>query len=125
MKVRLEVSPEEGAEALWGVVLVNLQQLRKMEEAYGFYPSALEGIRTGQLRYLRHDPLEHWKTYTQLMESGKGDCEDLTCAVVAELLHRNIEAAPFVRPPSFGRTYHVLVELGTGEFYDPSKQAGM
>ena len=55
--------------------------------------------------------------------TGKGDCEDLAAAKVAEYRERGIPAN--IRLTRRGRIWHVTVRLPNGMTEDPSKRLGM
>ena len=91
------------------------------------------GVRYQAERY----PAEEWRAIPVLHAAGQGDCEDLACARVAELVVREREAArPTFRfrrlngagePDISGRfsLYHILVERPGGVIEDPSALLGM
>ena len=125
MKVQVEVNAAEGRELLTGLVAVNLHQLRQHLDRNGTYPSLLEAIGQGLVRYDRKDPNEDWKSYDRLMADGVGDCEDLACGVAAEFIMEGIPAwADVYLSDPIRRIHHVIV-LGAFGKYDPSKAAGM
>lgn len=70
---------EEAAELLAGLVAVNRHQL-----AHGVPPVG-PALATGQLRYIRLDPTERWRSIRDIWAARGGDCEDLGCATAAEL----------------------------------------
>lgn len=124
MIVHVKVDPQTAASLLIGLVAANVEQIQRALEAGEAVPSVLAGIRSGAIVYRRQDPNEEWKTYAQLARDGWGDCEDLACAVVAELLCLGDEAEPFVYR-SQGSTYHVVAWSRAWGWLDPSRAAGM
>ncbi len=119
----------EAANLLDGLVSVGLSQIRKQGIGKGQFP-ILRGIQEGRVRYRRSDPNEHWQSwgelYSQLTETGRaeGDCEDLSAAVVAELLNNGIKARTYVYQ-AHKRLYHVVVWTQRWGLIDPSRSAGM
>lgn len=74
--------------------------------------------------YLREAPrvggaAEDWQTVDRLYQRGKGDCEDLACALAAEI--PGARAVP--RRSSVG--WHIVVRLPDGTIDDPSRRLGM
>ena len=118
----------EAASLLDGLVSVNLAQMDKVFKGEkGHYP-VIRAIQSGELRYRRADPREHWKSWREVMEGveeGFGsDCEDLSSAVVAELLYNGIPARTYVYQSS-PKLYHVVVSTKKWGYLDPSRAAGM
>jgi len=114
---------EEAARLLDGLVSVDVGQLEKSGIPKGRYP-IIEGIQAGAIRYERADPREHWQTWRQLLAGRRGDCEDLTAAVVAELKYNGVPARTYVYK-SGPKLYHVVVQTDRWGFLDPSLAAGM
>lgn len=117
---------------LEAVCRANMKWLELFPSTPGLYESGVV--------YTPEDGTEEWPDIPTLYRAGKGDCEDLACARVAELrVRKRLRCRPFIRwRESRGghRTYHVLVAIrhprGTtliaGERYiieDPSKRLGM
>jgi hypothetical protein len=132
---KIEVTAEEAAHLLEGLVRVDVSQLQKSTGAQpGFGRSSpmpiLRGIQAGTVRYDAFDPDEEWKTWSQLVgelqTKGKavGDCEDLSSAVAAELRFAGIPARTYVYK-SGPRLYHVIVATEKWGYLDPSRQSGM
>lgn len=75
------------------------------------------------------DPgVELWGSIESVYQTGEGDCEDLTCARVAERLAVGDWCRPVVRAEAQldGKTlYHVLIENPDGSEEDISKVLGM
>ena len=119
----LHVATRDAANLLDGVVSVNLGQMRRARIDPNALP-ILRGIQTGTVRYRRLDPQETWKTWDQLLQSRRGDCEDLSAAVAAELLYAGIPARTYVYQ-SGPKLYHVVVWTRRWGVLDPSRAAGM
>jgi len=132
----INVTPAEAANLLDGIVSVNLAQ---MDRAYGGKRIGLgaqspmpilTGIQRGTVRYCRFDPEEEWKLWSQLAGEVRkngiatGDCEDLVCAVVAELIYAGVNARSYV-VRSGKSLYHVLIKTDRWGLLDPSRAAGM
>lgn len=76
------------------------------------------------VRYQRERPRiggssEDWQTVDRLYASKAGDCEDLACALAAEI--PGARAIP--RRSSVG--WHIVVRLPDGTITDPSRRLGM
>lgn len=102
-------------------VLVNLNQseLRTYK---------LPWLYKSGVRYRREPKVpgrtEDWKTISQIMRDGHGDCEDLAAARVAELrVKAGIKAVPWLKKK--GKIWHVLVRYPDGTLEDPSRKLGM
>lgn len=106
-----------------GLVSVGLAQIDTARIGQGTFP-VISGIQAGQIRYRRADPLEHWKTWREVLETGHGDCEDLSSAVAAELAYNGIPARTYVYK-SGPKLYHVVVKTDRWGLLDPSRAAGM
>ena len=123
------LTPDEAANLLDGLVSVGLAQLSRANVPKGQYP-VIEGIQAGRIRYRRRDPREHWQSWremTQPMFGGEiayGDCEDLSAAVAAELGYNGIPARTYVYK-SGPKLYHVVVKTDQWGLIDPSRDAGM
>jgi len=131
MNPELDISTQDAANLLPGIVNVNMKQIRR--RFGGTTPSRfpiLRGIQTGRVRYKRHDPTEKWQTWDNLMEQldsrgiAEGDCEDLSSAVAAELLDAGLRARTYVYK-SGPKLYHVVVKTDRWGLLDPSRAAGM
>ena len=126
--IRLET--HEAANMLDGLVSVGLSQIAKSKyNPQGNYP-IIRAIQKGTLRYRRADPNEHWKSWGEMIRElhtgggATGDCEDLSSAVAAELLHNGIPARTYVYR-SGGKLFHVVVKTKRWGLLDPSRAAGM
>ena len=80
-------------------------------------------LRSG-VRYAREQRVggrvrEDWQDVRHLYKRKRGDCEDLACALAAEL--PGARAVP-VRS-SVG--WHIIVRLADGRYVDPSRALGM
>ena len=106
---------------LWLLVDEDVDYLRSNPGAPLLYESGV--------RYQEEPPgAEDWQNVPITLELGWGDCEDLACWRVAELIVRGIAASPFVTRQELedGRSlYHVMVRLPDGRVEDPSRQLGM
>lgn len=142
---RMDLRTAEAASMLDGVVSVNLAQMSRAGLPRGVFP-VLQGIQQRRVRYERLDPDEHWQTWRELVsqmgglgvvhvgEGGRvsfggsgvarGDCEDLSTAVTAELLYNGVPARTYVYK-SGPRLYHVVVKTDRWGLLDPSRAAGM
>lgn len=124
-----DIKTKEAANLLDGLVSVDLSQIDKRVGRKGVYP-VIRGIQTGQIRYKRADPLEHWKSWREIMEEvdqfgqAGADCEDLSSAVAAELLYNGIPARTYTYQ-SGPKLYHVVVKTDRWGLLDPSRAAGM
>lgn len=85
-------------------------------------------LYSGHVRY-EAEQGEVFQDLASLAVTGKGDCEDLVAARVAELRSQGIKAMPHLdqsgSTPSGGRLFHVVVKLPTGRTEDPSAKLGM
>lgn len=124
MIIRLRMRPELAIYLLPGLVQVNIAQICDRLARGEAVPSVIGGIQQGRIRYERSDPMEHWQTFDDLVESGRGDCEDLSAAVAAELLVLWGVSAEAIAYRSGPKTHHVIVRSELGLF-DPSREAGM
>lgn len=69
-----------------------------------------------------------WDSIPNLYRRQYGDCKSLTCALVAEYRHRGIPCRPvfrFMSRDDGSNLFHILAELDSGKFEDPSKKLGM
>lgn len=110
---------EEAAAALQGLAAVDRVQLRRG------VPGVLAGLRSGQLRYIRRDPREEWRSLQELWRHGGGDCEDLAAALAAELVELGIPAKPVVYRVRPGLAHAVTLRLHDRVLLDPSVMGGM
>lgn len=118
------------ATMLHALARINADYLLTHPEVPSLYAS---NVRYQAERY----PAEEWQAIPALYARGEGDCEDLACARVAELVVRSgVQARPTFRfrrlnhhgePDISGRfsLYHILVELRDGTVEDPSALLGM
>ena len=105
--------------ALCGLVRVNQYLLKKKK----YRPLYKSGVRYVRDVKMAGEP-ESWLNVEQLYRRGKGDCEDITAARVAELRLLGIDAQPYVKQ-SGPRKFHALVLMPSGRFEDPSRKLGM
>lgn len=77
--------------------------------------------------YQREDGTEDWLDVGEVLREGHGDCEDLACYRVAELIISGIAARPELKWKNKGDIflYHILVRYPNGELEDPSRKLGM
>lgn len=131
----IRISTPDAANLLDGIVSANLGQMRRRKvppTGPGSMP-ILRGIQSGRVRYDRADPDEHWQTWDELIAQlakrggkgiARGDCEDLSSAVVAEMIYAGEDARTYVYK-SGGSLYHVVVWTKKWGLLDPSRAAGM
>ena len=126
--IRLETN--EAAYLLDGLVSVGLKQISDSQySGQGQYP-VIRAIQEGRLTYRRADPNEHWKSWGEMVRDldatghATGDCEDLSAAVVAELVYNGMPARTYVYR-SGGKLFHVVVKTDKWGLLDPSRAAGM
>jgi hypothetical protein len=131
IEFRISVSEDEGSRdrvlriLLWTLIRLNREYLRMNPTAPRLYDSGVRFIR-------EKEGEELWPTIGEVIRMGGGDCEDLACWRVAELLERDhVEARPAwrhrqVKLPSgnMATLYHILVWKPSG-FEDPSRLLGM
>lgn len=82
------------------------------------------GLFQAGVRYQRERPrvvgvAEDWQNIERLFQSRRGDCEDLACALAAQL--PGARAVPY--RTSTG--WHIVVRQGDGSMIDPSAILGM
>lgn len=66
------------------------------------------------------DKENEWQLPHESLESGYGDCED-TALMFADLVYRQLSIECYVvRIITLTGGCHVIAQLGTGEYYDPS-----
>lgn len=109
---------------LWALIRLNREYLRMNPSTPKLYASGVRFIR-------EREGEEIWPDIGEVIRMGGGDCEDLACWRVAELLEMGVPARPAwrhrkVRMPSgtIGILYHILVWTPKG-FEDPSRIMGM
>lgn len=110
-----EVTGEEAKGLLYGVLAMNIDQLRRHPE----YPSVRQLIQEKKIRYRQADPDEHWQTYRELVEQvsrdgvAYGDCEDLAPALAAEdRVRYGVASMPLAYSPHAG-LFHVVTAVPT------------
>lgn len=105
------------------LTLLNLEFLRSAAGARA--PRLYES----GIRYQREDHGEEkWQSIPELLVSRRGDCEDLACALAAELRVRDgIQARAVATGKRLGDhvLYHVIVKYPDGTTEDPSRRLGM
>ncbi len=130
MSPGFKLETRDAASLLDGLVSVNLSQMGRASFGGRTRYPILRGIQTGRVRYERYDPNEHWKSWGELTSElanggvATGDCEDLSSAVVSELMFGGIPARTLVYK-SGPRLYHVVVKTDRWGVMDPSRAAGM
>ena len=108
----------------------NLDYLKAYPLTVPLYQSGVyylaESMVSGDVRLGDIPRIEDWQDIPTLYRVGNGDCEDLTCARVAELRKQGKWAEPWLKYTQLGngRVYHALVKLKKG-FEDPSRILGM
>ena len=125
MRLVMDLGPVEAAGLLAGIVQANLMQISEAGKAASF--PVTRGLAAGNIKYVKADPNEEWKTWAQVLQDGAGDCEDLAPAVASELVAAGIVARPVAYQARPG-LWHVVVEVqgvpGV-DFIDPSREGGM
>lgn len=103
---------------LEGLVAVNYVILSCMRNPPKLYSSGV--------RYEREQPgRERWLTVDQVIQAGRGDCEDLSAWRAAELrFFYGVPARAGVYR-SGNRRFHAVVFYPDGSIEDPSKRLGM
>lgn len=104
---------------LWTLVAVNLWCLNT-----GDYPSLFE---SGVVFAEEPQGQEEWLSIPALYEQGSGDCEDLSCAFIAERLNSGRSAEPeklWRRKPQGGKAVHIVAKTPEG-IVDVSSLLGM
>ncbi len=128
-KLRLFEEPQDRRRSetvlLWlleALVRINLTWLRAHPETPLLYHSPV------RYEFDARFP-DAWKDIPTIMEDGQGDCEDIACWRIAELIHAGIRGVrPYLRwrkRSDNHYTYHVLVYLPDGRIEDPSLALGM
>lgn len=115
------------------VMRILLEALTQIDEDWlRRYPGRYPPIHQSGVRYEREPPgQEEWLDIPQLLEEGKGDCEDLACWRAAELRVQGYDAHPDftcrkVELPGGRslRVFHIVVRIGP-ILEDPSRDLGM
>ena len=105
---------------LGALVKINRRVIRKAK---------LPPLYKAGVRYVREQGTENWQDALKTYRRGIGDCEDLACWRVAELLNNGKDARPFIRwrldPATKTYIYHVMVMRANGQIEDPSRVLGM
>ena len=119
--------PQAARHLLRALVEINLDQIREAGTAAQF--PVLIGLQNGSIVYVRRDDDEWWKDWTSVLSTSAGDCEDLVCAVVAEMLANGIQARPYayLATPTLWHVVVQYIDAKTGEelIVDPSRLGGM
>lgn len=107
----------EIAGALEALTRINIGQMR------GGLP--WPGIYRSGVRYEREIPggAETWQSARDLLQTRRGDCEDLACARAAELRIQGVKCRAIVVRADGG--YHAVVQYLNGRIEDPSARLGM
>ncbi len=94
------------------------------------YP-AIPPLYQAGIRY-QHEPpgVEKWQAIDRMLVTKLADCEDLACALAAELIVRrgDKKAKPVLTSRPMGnsaRMYHIRTQHGDGTIEDPSRVLGM
>lgn len=88
-------------------------------------PSILDPVSA--VRYQRERGTEVWRDIPCILRHRCGDCEDLACALAAELRCKGLPARivlTAIEKSTGGRLFHVKVAVGSKRL-DPSKMLGM
>lgn len=118
MRPVLDITPAEVQAALTGLVAIDVLELRSGIAWPGLYASGV--------RYQREPRgVEEWQSIRDLKRTGRGDCEDLASALVAEWWYAGDRGAHVVVVHSGPGVYHVLASRGNGQIEDPSARLGM
>lgn len=136
MDPKFNITSVDASHLLTGLVAVNRAQIRRAKKKGMKNPfPIITAIQEGRLKYKRSDKGEHWQTWNEMIESSSNeqfsgqvkygaDCEDLACAVAAELMEAGIFARPYVYK-SRPKLFHVVVFTKKWGYLDPSVDAGM
>ncbi|UJR87308.1 MULTISPECIES: hypothetical protein [Sandaracinus] len=101
------------------------------------YPQTPSLYESGVVYRAEPLPQERWQALPSLIEQGFGDCEDLSCGRVGDLVVREgIQARPDFRFTRFNEQghvddrgrfslYHIVVRRPDGSIEDPSALLGM
>lgn len=116
-----------GEETLNDYLATLVRRNVRLLEAYPDIPLLYQaGIR------YQHEPpgVEKWQAIDRMLTTKQGDCEDLACALTAELIVRRGDknAKPILTSRAMGnnaRMYHIRTMHGDGTIEDPSKVLGM
>ena len=112
MRLSADLSPEQAAHMLAGLVLANIAQIEQAVQRGVLAPGQtplLDGLRSGAVRYERVDPGEDWKDWQRLLTDGWGDCEDLVPAICAEyIVQVGLRAEPIAYWPGGDAPWHVV-----------------
>lgn len=126
-------SPENQLESE-AVLRLMLEALTAANVVYlRFHPKTPKIYQSGvryheELAECRTCPIpEDWKSIPYILHDGEGDCEDLACWRVAELLMAGEQAQPTFTHRLIGNRlmYHILVKRQNGTIEDPSAKLGM
>lgn len=110
-------------------LLILLEALVNLNVLYLIKNPGAPNLYKTDIRYKREPSrnrtgAEDWRTIPELLETGAGDCEDLTAYMVAWLrVVKKTRAVPWLRKK--GKKWHVLVRLPGGQLEDPSRALGM
>lgn len=115
LTIRLD-NAQDLVEVLNALTNINMRQIREL----GLPPLYASGVV-----YERETPREEWLTYSQLLERGAGDCEDLAAVLAAELRLRGVAAYPAIVPNGGGGLHAVVWRDDLQRYEDPSKVLGM
>jgi len=124
IRVNLPRDTDASIAALWCLVEVNLWCLRDGRRTKKNYRPIYDSVC-----YKREKRGEEvWQSLAALHKRKVGDCEDLTCARVAERLAVGDACRPGLkrqRRPDGGTLYHVIIGNPDGSVEDPSAVLGM
>jgi len=124
MLPRGDETPEASIAALWALVKVDLWCLREARRSRRPLRPLYDAIC-----YVREPAgREVWQSTAALYQRGVGDCEDLTCARVAERLMIGDACRPGLKRQvrkDGSILYHVIIGNPDGTIEDPSRALGM
>lgn len=124
IRVLIPRSTDASLAALWCLVEVNLWCLRNARRMKKNYRPIYDSVC-----YRREKRGEEvWQSIPALHKRKVGDCEDLTCARVAERLSVGDACRPGLkrqRRPDGSILYHVIIGNPDGSIEDPSAVLGM
>lgn len=110
----------EGEILLHAVGLINYRDIMEGRTR----PVSKRTFTSGELDYIRWDPLEEWLLLRQVWKNGGGDCDDVAPALAASMWAAGHWNAHSVILPPRNRVAHVVVKYN-GHTLDPSLWGGM
>lgn len=124
IRVQLPSDPDASIRALWCLVNVDLWCVRYARRFRRSYRPLYDAV------CYRKEPAgsEVWQSTAALYLRGFGDCEDLTCARIAERLAVGDYCRPGLKRqvrPDGSILFHVIIGNPDGTIEDPSASLGM